>query len=268
MKYSIITINFNNCDGLRKTIESVIDQRFQDFEYIIIDGGSTDGSVEVIKEYVDRIDYWVSEPDNGVYNAMNKGIIKAKGEYINFLNSGDYFNNTNVLSDIAKIITADIGVGYYYKGNNKNILFYPYEDATFFHLYRGTFNHQASFLKRTLFEKSLYRENLRIVSDWEFYLRKLIFENCSFQTLYVCVVNFDDTGISNTLLETNKQEREHILAELVPQRIRNDYDKLLNIDYELWDFLPQIPPNRRLQHILCKIIKISIFWGKILGIKK
>ena len=86
-KYTIITINFNNSAELRQTIESVLGQTMKDFEYIVIDGGSTDGSVEVIKDYADHIDYWVSEPDKGVYNAMNKGLGKAHGEYVNFMNS-------------------------------------------------------------------------------------------------------------------------------------------------------------------------------------
>ena len=89
MRLSIITINYNNREGLRKTIESVVNQTYRNFEYIIIDGGSTDGSVEVVKEYADRISYWVSEPDNGIYNAMNKGVLAANGKYIQFLNSGD-----------------------------------------------------------------------------------------------------------------------------------------------------------------------------------
>ena len=84
MKYSIITINYNNCDGLRKTIESVISQSYKDYEFIIIDGGSTDGSRDVIEQHSRSIDYWVSEPDKGVYNAMNKGIRQAKGDYLNF----------------------------------------------------------------------------------------------------------------------------------------------------------------------------------------
>ena len=87
MKLSIITINLNNAAGLRKTIQSVVNQTYIDFEYIIIDGFSSDGSIEVIKEYADRINYWVSEPDRGIYNAMNKGILKTSGEYIHFLNS-------------------------------------------------------------------------------------------------------------------------------------------------------------------------------------
>ena len=90
-KISIITINYNNCEGLRRTIESVVNQTCRDFEYIIIDGGSTDGSVDVIKRYADNIDYWVSEPDKGIYNAMNKGIRMATGDYVQILNSGDMF---------------------------------------------------------------------------------------------------------------------------------------------------------------------------------
>ena len=96
-KLSIITINLNNAAGLRKTIESVVNQTFTDYEYLIIDGGSTDGSVEVIKEFADKITYWVSEPDKGIYNAMNKGILKARGEYLQFLNSGDWLVDNEVL---------------------------------------------------------------------------------------------------------------------------------------------------------------------------
>ena len=97
MKYSIITVNYNNKEGLRKTIESVISQTFRDFEYIVIDGGSSDGSAELLKEYSDKITYWVSEPDKGIYNGMNKGIAKATGDYLNFMNSGDCFYDQQVL---------------------------------------------------------------------------------------------------------------------------------------------------------------------------
>ena len=86
MKVSVITINYNNCDGLSRTIESVVKQSFKEYEYIVIDGGSTDGSADVIRKYADKIDYWVSESDKGIYNAMNKGIDVAKGEYCNFMN--------------------------------------------------------------------------------------------------------------------------------------------------------------------------------------
>ena len=98
MKLSIITINYNNREGLKRTIESVVNQTFTDFEWILIDGGSTDGSKELIEQYSNRFSYWVSEPDNGIYNAMNKGLRAAKGDYLQFLNSGDRLYNAQSLA--------------------------------------------------------------------------------------------------------------------------------------------------------------------------
>ena len=146
MKFSIITINYNNKDGLEMTINSVLGQSFQDFEYIIIDGGSTDGSIDVIKKYKSRIDYWVSEPDKGVYNAMNKGIGKATGEYINFMNSGDAYHLPSALETIAEMHSeADIIIGGYYeteKGVSHTI---PPQNVTLLTLMKYTINHQATF---------------------------------------------------------------------------------------------------------------------------
>src|SRR5574344_3096999 len=93
MKYSIITINYNNKVGLERTIKSVINQTCKDYEYIIIDGTSTDGSKEVIDKYKQYLNYWVSEPDEGIYYAMNKGTLMSHGDYCNFLNSGDCYTD-------------------------------------------------------------------------------------------------------------------------------------------------------------------------------
>ncbi len=100
MLLSIITINYNDKFGLERTIKSVQEQTFTNFEHIIIDGGSTDGSKEVIEANKNSFSYWVSEPDKGIYNAMNKGIKEAKGEYLFFLNSGDHLNGQNALDKI------------------------------------------------------------------------------------------------------------------------------------------------------------------------
>ena len=100
MKLSIITINLNNKEGLQKTIESIVNQTFRDYEFIIIDGGSNDGSIDVIELYKENITYWISEPDKGIYNAMNKGISIAKGEYYYFLNTGDRLISNDVLEKI------------------------------------------------------------------------------------------------------------------------------------------------------------------------
>ena len=112
MTLSIITINYNNAAGLEKTIKSVISQTCKRYEFIIIDGGSKDGSKDIIEKYQDQITYWVSEPDNGIYNAMNKGVKVAKGEYCIFMNSGDIFVDNDVIRDVFNIgFSADIITG-------------------------------------------------------------------------------------------------------------------------------------------------------------
>ena len=111
-KISIITINYNDKVGLKKTIESVINQTWRDFEFIVIDGGSTDGGKEILEQNSDKIDYWVSESDNGIFNAMNKGIKVATGDYLLFLNSGDWFYSSNVISDVEKIIDGSVDIYY------------------------------------------------------------------------------------------------------------------------------------------------------------
>ena len=118
MKVSIITINYNDCIGLENTIQSVVSQTCNDYEYIVIDGGSTDGSVDVIKKYASKISYWISERDKGIYHAMNKGIDKATGDYCLFLNSGDTLFNNEVLNTIRYDLTTDIVVGAIRKGTS------------------------------------------------------------------------------------------------------------------------------------------------------
>ena len=103
---SIITINYNNASGLEKTIRSVVEQTYNEYEYIIIDGASLDKSKEVIQEYQRYIDFWCSEKDSGIYNAMNKGIQKASGEYLLFLNSGDVLHNSAVLAAIHGFLSV------------------------------------------------------------------------------------------------------------------------------------------------------------------
>ena len=176
MKYSIITVNLNDKEGLRKTIESVINQTFQDFEYIVIDGGSTDGSVDVIKEYEGKINYWVSEPDKGIYNAMNKAIDIAQGEYLNFMNSGDCFYNNNIIalvdsysiSDNVAIIYGDAIHSSSREGliHVKPTPFFKFKLA----LPAKGICHQSSFVKRTWAEKYKFNETLKISADFKMFL--------------------------------------------------------------------------------------------------
>ena len=170
MKISVITINYNNINGLRQTIDSVINQTCKDFEYLIIDGGSEDGSIDILKEYAQSITYWVSERDSGIYNAMNKGIERAQGEYCIFMNSGDYFYNNNVLDSVLSMLNgADFYTGKYQaiRSNEAPIIQNPPQYVNLAFLLKGTLCHQATFIKTSLLKYRPYNESYKIVSDWE-----------------------------------------------------------------------------------------------------
>lgn len=221
-KLSIITINFNNRDGLRKTIESVVNQTWQEFEYIIIDGGSTDGSVEVIKEYADRIDYWISEPDKGIYNALNKGVAVAKGEYCNFMNSGDCLYAPDTLEKVFTTSpTADIVCG----NTHSSFLKVPPKEITFDFLFNQSICHQCAFIRTSLMQKYGYDEKYKIVADRKFFVQALLLENCSYDAIDVDVVKYDITGFSAANPVQSRLEYAQVLEELVPERIRIDYGR-------------------------------------------
>ena len=194
---SVITINHNNHAGLLKTIDSVVNQTYNNFEYIIIDGGSTDGSVDVIKKYADRIDYWVSEPDNGIYNAMNKGIDVAKGEYCIFLNSGDSFCDYQTLSLSLPFLDGTDVVAGYAKLDTGEIGTLP-KEITLQSLYNHQHPcHQSSFIKTELLKKYRYDEKYKLVSDWKFFIQIFIYNNSSYKPIDVVVSVYDTNGISS-----------------------------------------------------------------------
>lgn len=228
LPFSIITINFNNLEGLRKTVESVIQQTFTDYEYIVIDGGSTDGSRELIEQYRNRFSYWCSEPDKGIYNAMNKGIIKANGEHLLFLNSGDVLYDNYVLEQVANIgCHADMVSGQVLRMDNGALL-RRYDSSLFFQLYKDTLNHQGTFIKRTLFEKNRYDENLKIVSDWKFWIDSIIFNKATVDIIDVVVAKQEMNGISSNGLLL-KEERTKLLNEYFPpllQKELEDYSRI------------------------------------------
>ena len=233
MQLSIITINYNNAAGLRKTIESIANQTTLDFEYIVIDGGSDDGSVEIMREYSDFITHWVSEPDNGIYHAMNKGIRLAKSEYCQFINSGDYLAADDVIETMMREL-PDCSIFY---GNM--IKFYPDgrqfmdsghgETVRFFRLYTGTINHSPAWIKRSLFDTyGLYDENMKIAADWKFYLVAVGLNNEKVCYIDMPVVCFDMTGISTVDPEPGYIERRKVLEEMLPKKILDDYDYYRN----------------------------------------
>jgi glycosyltransferase involved in cell wall biosynthesis len=201
-KLSIITVNRNNAGGLKKTIESVRAQTFPDFEFIIIDGASDDESPQVIKEESGNLTYWISESDNGIYSAMNKGILAAKGEYCLFLNSGDFLIHAGVLEEIFnKDLTADIVSGNVLKirPNNKFRRVSSPGSISLHKLCIHSLPHQATLIRRSLFEVTgYYNESYRIVSDWEFFLKALVVYEKSYQHIDVDFSYFKIGGISST----------------------------------------------------------------------
>lgn len=214
---SVITVNYNNASGLEKTINSVICQTYSDFEFLIIDGGSTDGSFEIIKKYNKYLSYWCSESDDGIYNAMNKGVSFAKGDYVIFLNSGDCFHNPNVLQEVSlQLGDKDIVVGYALKENNKIHEFH--EENVLLLFLHGSFSHQATFIRRSLFKNYKYNENLKIVSDWEAWIYWVIFMQKSYKYINTIIADYDFNGISSDSQNWQRilEERRIVLSEKFP----------------------------------------------------
>jgi glycosyltransferase involved in cell wall biosynthesis len=234
---SIITINRNNATGLDETMRSVISQTDGIFEYIVIDGASIDGSIGVIKKYTDSLAgrlKWISEPDNGIYNAMNKGIRMASGNYVQFLNSGDCLAS----NDVTERMTAELKRNDYPSILYGNMLkdmpdgkvmrdkCFAGQEISFLGFYTGTLNHSPAYIRKDLFENyGLYDENLRIVSDWKWYLQAIILGGEEPVYTDIDVTLFDMHGISETNKELDKAERKKVLGELIPQTILSDYDR-------------------------------------------
>jgi glycosyltransferase involved in cell wall biosynthesis len=201
LKLSIITVNKDNAAGLEKTIQSVIYQTYKDFEYIIIDGNSTDASVEVLKKYDVNINYWVSEPDTGIYNAMNKGIRKAQGEFCLFLNSGDWLVNLDSLKNAFDIIEKSDDANIYY-GNclNSDFSFVKMPNhISIDDLYLQVgLNHQNTFIKRNLFnDHQFYDENYPTVSDSIFFVKEFWYYHSKFTYINTIISVYSLGGISS-----------------------------------------------------------------------
>jgi glycosyltransferase involved in cell wall biosynthesis len=220
-KISIITINFNDAIGLEKTIQSVLNQSYADFEYIVIDGNSTDNSTAVVHKYQDSINYWVSEPDKGIYNAMNKGIKTATGDYLLFMNSGDVLvDDENILNICADKLVEDIvAFDCFLEKDNKiagrrTHIEYP----TLFYAYHKGFKHQSTFIKQSLFYKvGLYNESYTIAGDYEFWIRSFLEPSTTAISYNIPIAVFQLNGISQTgnWGEENLRIEQNLLPHLI-----------------------------------------------------
>ena len=253
---SIITINYNDAEGLRKTLASVAAQTYKGIEHVIVDGGSTDGSVEVIRAYADTQAAhpvkWVSEKDNGIYNAMNKGIEIALGKrivsddhtstpisnnqlpiaqanYIQILNSGDILAADDVTERMMAALANNSAILY---GNmikvnaqGKVVGKSGYTEYSLRQFYSSTLNHDCAYIRRDLFDEyGLYDEHLKIVSDWKWYLQAIGLGKVKPDYVDIDVTIFDDGGISETNIPLRNAERRQVLEELLPPAVLWDYD--------------------------------------------
>ena len=236
-RLSIVTVNRDNAAGLAKTLDSVRTQTFRDFEHIVIDGDSTDGSVDEIRARADGLAYWVSEPDAGIYSAMNKGLRRARGEFIQFLNSGDWLCDDRVLERVFSVppFQEDLLYGDYLMCENpdKSWVVRTPERLAFSQFHgRSILCHQAAFYRRALFDKlGPYNEKNRIASDWEFNVRVLL-ANKTARHLPFAIVGYQRGGMSVKLSELSLAEQAAITERLLPGVIRLDYERLRFLEKE------------------------------------
>ena len=270
MKLSIITITYNNAEGLRRTIQSVQSQTFRNFEHIIVDGGSTDESAEIIRQYADneairsensKTDNlasspnhlitsspiaWISEKDRGVYDAQNKGIRLAHGEYCYFLNAGDTFcaddvlermfsPNSLIASSPNRLPDILYGNEIIVDGNGQRVgIARGVDNPSFVDLYNSCMKHQASFIRRSLFDKyGMYDTDMRICSDFDWFFRVIAFhDEVSLQYKDIDIAYFENTGLSYHNPELCAKERQQILDRYMSKRMQRDY--------ALWSKYPRL----------------------------
>lgn len=243
---TIATVVYNGEKYLEETIKSVINQSYEDVEYIIIDGASTDGTVEIIKKYEDKIDYWLSEGDKGIYDAMNKGIAKAAGEYIMFMNSGDRFFDINVLEELSfflkksqfpEIIYGNTVLEY---DENYKKIENPGENIKFW--FGLPFCHQSMAIKTELQKENLFDTSYNIYSDYDNYY-KLWVQGYQFTYVGKSISCFNFDGLSSRLTLEGFREM---------YQIGSKYKKFNRLKFTIYLF------DKVLRAFLKRILPLSI----------
>lgn len=227
IQLSIITVCYNNQEGLRKTADSIMSQTFRAFEWIVIDGGSSDGTKEYLETLSPQPDQWVSERDGGVYFGMNKGLAMAHGEYVMFLNSGDYFHSPESLQTfLSTPLLADVEYGDLMFVSERDSHLCPFDrEVDLCFLAKYSLPHPSSMIRTSVLrELEGYDTNLRIVSDWKAWI-EMYLKGCSFAHRPVCLSDFVDGGISSTNPEKCLAEREEAFRELFTAEVMDDYIK-------------------------------------------
>ena len=206
LKISVVTVSYNAVHTIEETILSVLNQTYSNVEYIIIDGGSIDGTVDIIKKYADRLTCWVSEPDNGIFDAMNKGISATTGDYINFMNAGDKFASPDVLEAITSHIQSDTTIAY----GNWNIVIEgsssPRTPLNPSYIRRQIpFCHQASFYKATYQKEHLFPEKYKLIGDYKIVYDAYKDSKVKFQYIPITIADYDITLGNNASIDSYKK---------------------------------------------------------------
>lgn len=231
-KISIITVCKNEAVGIRRTLESVKNQRYRNFEHIVIDGGSSDGTKEIIDEFEHSLAHFTSELDNGIYAAQNKGIEAATGDYVLFINGGDAIHDENVLQDVfstkreADIIYGNLLIE---EQDGSETLGCTPPEITLDFLLRGTLWHPVTFIKKTLFaELGFYNEHLKIVADYEFFIRALMLHGASSEHVERVISKFDTTGIGSDpdMHDLHMKERLEVQKKIFTQPVLRMFEEL------------------------------------------
>jgi len=260
MKVSIITISRNNKNGLLETIESVIKQTFNEYEFIVIDGASNDGSRELIEQYSSNITYWISEPDNGIYHAMNKGIQQAKGEYCYFLNSGDKFVSENVLQNVFSNYKEDYpficgNLIWDKKGILQTDTEYQTRDWLFslYDIYSGFLSHQAFLIRKDMFDKyGLYDERFKIMSDWKLFFIAIGIHGEKVEYIDTDIAVYDTEGLSSRIGGAAiLKEKRQIAEEELSHQVYAKLDRLYFLERN--DFWIDFIYSKKWIHFLSKV---------------
>ena len=235
MRYSIITICYNSANTIERTIKSVLDQTYQDYEYIIVDGASKDDTMKIVKAYEPKFCgklRWSSEPDKGIYDAMNKGIKMAKGEIVGIVNSDDWLDKDALLNveqaamlpdAMKKVYTGDIM--YYYNDGSTQVIRYNQKDLAYYaKVWRLGLNHPATFVPRQLYEEfGLFDINIKLQADSDF-IDRLYHNGVNFIFIEKVLSNQSDGGASTSNLNKSLKDYKYILNKNVKsQALRSFY---------------------------------------------
>lgn len=232
-KINIVTVVFNGIKTLEQTILSVVNQTYENIEYIIIDGGSTDGTVDLIRKYEDRIAYWVSEPDNGIYDAMNKGINKSSGDYIYFLGADDFLCDSSIIENVSKVLCnntkIDLLSGSVWVLDRQFNLQIAYSNKFFLDdIYKGyRIPHQGLFIRSSLLKKHYFNCNYKIVADYDLFLKLYFDKSIRFQFIDEKIAFYANDGVSSTSIKKRvKEDIEVMKAHKIPSRYIDKYVKI------------------------------------------